>query len=194
MGIIKTAMLMGGGMYAVNKISKGYQQNQAQRPQQQQQYYNNPQQSSNQGSQQQQRAPQQQRSVSPMEFTDRRGNPQETQTQQPQYLLTDNSNAPVPNYGYNQDGYYYETDSRAQRASSPMYASAGGPPQYQQYRGQPQRGYVEDDDVLTEADYQQNRGMGGGSGGSAQLLNTLMQQAQGMSGGKGKDFLSKLMK
>ena len=194
MGIIKTAMLAGAGMYAVNKVAKGYQQSQAQRPQPQQQaYYDAPQNYSNEGSLQQQK-----QRVTPMDFNDRRDSPQQNrnQNQQPQYLLTNSSTAPVPNYGYNtQDGYYYEPDSRAQRASSPVYASAGGiPPLYQQYRQLPQRGYVEDDEVAPEAGFAQGSRSNASGGGSAALLNTLMQQAGGLSDGKGKDFLGKFLK
>jgi hypothetical protein len=192
MGIIKTAMMAGAGMYAVNKYAQTRQNQQPSR-QPQQQYFDQgiPQQRDfYQGSNQVGQQYQQQQRVMPMEFSDRRGSPQ--QGSQPQYLLTNDSSAPVPVYGYDAEkGYYYEIDPRAMphRAPAMAYADrAGSPPQYQDYPPQRQ-GFVEADEV-SDAGFS-NRGSGSGS---AALMNTLMQHAGGLREGKGKNIMEKFIK
>ncbi len=186
MGLIKTAMLAGAGMYAVNKYTKSQQnrvpqQNSNYNPNNSQRYMDNgasQQQSYNPSQDAQQ---QQQRGITPMEFTDRRSQPADNSQQaQPQYLLANSSDAPVPSYGYDgQGGYYYQADSR------------NAPPQYQNY-GQQRRGFVEQDEVFEPSEYGSARN--GSGGGSGAFLNSLMQNAGDLKGGKGKDLMSKFMK
>ena len=172
-------------MYAVNKYTKSRQNGPPQQgpsynSQSSQRYMDNgaPQQQYYQpGPGQDGQQQQQQRGVTPMAFVDRRSQqPEKSQQAQPQYMLTNNTSAPVPSYGYDaQGGYYYQTDS---------------PPQYQsnQQRG----GYVEPDEIFEPSEYGSARkGSGGGSG---DFLNTLMQNAGGLKEGKGKDLLSKYLK
>jgi hypothetical protein len=197
MGLIKTAMMAGAGMYAVNKFAQA-SQNRRQSPQPQQQYidqgasqqryYDN---GPNQGYQQQQQQ-QQQRSM-PMEFTDRRG--QQEQGGHPQYMLTNESSAPVPTYGYDAErGHYYEIDPRAASTRAPAMAYANGgssPPPYRNSRQQP--GFVEADEV-SDSGFRDASGRSNNGGGSAAFLNTLMENAGDLKGGKGKDLMAKFMK
>ncbi|KAJ9613558.1 hypothetical protein H2200_003500 [Cladophialophora chaetospira] len=123
MGLIKSALLVGGGFYAGKKYTQSHQNGSPQQgpnynSRDQQQYFDN------NGSQQQQyyypadekREQQPQQKVVPMEFTDRRSQSSEKEQQQSQaqYLLTNNSNAPVPAYGY-------DAQSREGRRSSAFF-------------------------------------------------------------------------
>jgi len=202
MGIIKTAMMAGAGMYAVNKLAQTAQNRRpSPQPQSQQQYMDNgnPQQQYYNTPSQTQNGQQQQRVV-PMEFSDRRG-PQQSNQNQPQYLLTNDANSRVPTYGYNAEGgYYFELDPPSSSAPPAMaYANNRGsppPPQYENFRGQGQQGFVEPDEV-SDSGYggpSNFRGGNGSGGGSAALLNTLMQHAGDLKDGKGKDFVGKFLK
>jgi len=209
MGIIKTAMLSGVGLYAVNKIAKTAEHR----------HDNHPPSSNNSRTSQPQyidagdgqgysyvtasgREQGQQRSSTPI-----RGRPQSQQMQfddhystqqqgQPTYLLTDNHHSPPP-YGYSRDAEYtYETDPRA----IPQRVYAGTPvPQQQNYYvpRQQQSGFVEADE-FSDWDSQSQADRSGG--GKTALLNTLAQQVMGMggrddkgNGGKGKDLIGKFL-
>jgi hypothetical protein len=214
MGLIKTAMLAGAGMYAVNKFTKSQRNG----PSQQDPNYNtrNSQQYIDNGVPQQQyyytqskqdgHQRQQQQGVLPMEFTDRRSQKQPQQQRegaQPQYLVTNNSNAPVPSYAYDPEGgYYHETDPRLVSAPAPQMGDAkmargSPPPQYHSYGQHQSQGFVEPDDIVSESGFggARNRRSGSGSGsGSAALLDTLMQNMGGLKDGKGKDLMNKFLK
>lgn len=194
MGIIKTAMMTGAGLYAVNKIAKAAETRRTSPPPATQGYDNSRQQYLDNG------APQyypgqgqgqggQQKNVTPREFVDRSGPAGQAQQQRQPCLLTDENASSPLTYGYNvEKDSYYEIDARA----APAHAYAGGaPPQYQTWQPQQQqrRGFVEPD----EADYDQSSTRGGNLGGNGlfSALAPLAQQA--LSGGKGKDFMDKFM-
>jgi hypothetical protein len=218
MGLIKTAMLAGAGMYAVNKFTKSQRNGPSQQDpnyntRNSQQYLDNgvPQQQyyytqSKQDGQQQQ---QQQQGVLPMEFTDRRSQKQPQQQRegaQPQFLVTNDSNAPLPSYAYDPEGgYYHETEPRfvsaapATQMRDAKMARGSPPQQYPSYGQHQSQGFVEADDIVSESGFggARNRrsGSGGGSGsGSAALLDTLMQNMGGLKDGKGKDLMNKFLK
>ena len=181
MGIIKTAMMAGAGIYAVNKIAQTAQNNQNRRssPQPQQQYVD-------QGASYQ-RQQQQQQPARPMEFSNSRGQPQQGNGQS-QHLLTNDADAPVPVYGYNAEGgYYYEITPRGdpKRNSAQMaYANrASSPPRYE-YQEQRERGFVESEEYDN----------GAGRSGSGAMLTNLMHGVGRGKGGKGKDLMAKFMK
>ncbi|KIW64514.1 hypothetical protein PV04_09442, partial [Phialophora macrospora] len=215
MGLIKTAMLAGAGMYVVNKFTQSRrdapsQQDPNYNPRNSQQYIDNgvPQQQDyytqpKQGGQQQQ-----QQRVIPLEFTDRRSQkvPQQQQEgAQPQYRLTNDPNAPVPSYAYDTEGgYYYKANPRVVSAPAPQmpdsYNTTGSPPpQYHAYGQYRAEGFVEPDEIVSESEFggvkNRRSGRRSGSGsGSAALLNTLMQNAGGLKDGKGKDLMNKFLK
>jgi len=172
MGLIKTAMIAGAGIYAVNKVTKASaankQSSQSQYPYQPQPQYTD---NYNPYNGQQQQQQQSQKAV-PMEFVDRRGSPSQQGQQPQQYLLTNDSSAHVPVYGYNAEGgYYFEIDPRNANATAPpamAYASGAtrGSPPPPHYNAQRQQGGFVEADELSVSDY----------------------------GRKGKDLLSKFMK
>ena len=216
MGLIKTAMLAGAGMYAVNKIAKTTENRQSNprpvsssQPQyvdqsqtgQRDNYYNP--QAPGQGSQKSQMniddqgfprdVPQGSQSF-PLQFEGRRS---PDQRGRPLYLTND-AQTPLPNW-YNNGVQDYEFDPR--NANGNQYAYAGSaPPQYRNSYARQQRGFVEPDEDF-ESDYQQ--GSARGSSGSMAFLSTLASQAMAMDGddkkskggkgGKG-DMLAKLLK
>lgn len=161
MGLIKTAIIAGAGIYAVNKISKrsenrrnnadasganrNYEPQYADGPDSKgYSYYDQPNQRYDRQQQQQQQQPQQQgwsqQGPPPMEFVDRR-DPQHQG--QPMYLAN-NPYAPLP--------HDYRGSAQSQ------FSMGGSPPQYA-YRSGPERGYgtqykhgfVEAEEVSTNA-------------------------------------------
>ncbi|KIW90868.1 uncharacterized protein Z519_08651 [Cladophialophora bantiana CBS 173.52] len=201
MGIIKTAMIAGVSIYAVNKITKTAENRRtnpapvaAQDDNTRQQYldappcyYPDPYQ---QGQAKQQQHYQPQEKVLPMEFTERRGSHQQQQSQR-QVLVTDNNaHAPLPS-GYNNQGQYnYELDRRAAPAPASMYAGSAQPSDYQNWRQQRQQGFVEPDEVSNSHSDAPSRG---GNAAGTGLFNTLAQQAMNIKDGKGKDLVGKFL-
>lgn len=148
MGLIKTAMIAGAGIYAYNKIQK--RREGAANPQQDPSYHpRSSQQYTDYGAPQQQYYPeekqkqQQQHKFIPLEFSDRRSSQQQPGQPQPQYRLVNEPGSPVPSYGYNpNNGYYYEAD---QKAVPSAHGALPPPPQYQNYRPQHRpQGFVEE--------------------------------------------------
>jgi len=215
MGIIKTAMLSGAGIYAVNRLAKTAEhrretpspsrnQDRESRPQ----YLDAP--DSSRGYYDSRGnyylpAPQQQQGQArgaqgpPMQFDDRRYSQQ--QQDQPLYLQN-NSSSPLPwehnnRQQANAPGSRSPTPPGYVRAAPPPYQDAYGYPAQQQ-RQQQQTGYVEADEVFSDAGYpyQGDRAQQGG-GGSRDAVMSLAQQFMGgddKGKGKGKDFMKMLSK
>ena len=172
MGLIKTAVIVGGGAYAVNKLAKRHEQKKAQarnanpnnyaqdRDMSQQQYFDSPplhdQYQYQADSKGQKSFAETQSQVQPLVFVDRR-TPYEQQNQ-PLYL-NNSYQQPLP-----QSSHAYV------QSPPPEYL-----PAYHQ-RQQP-HGFVEPDE-LSQTDNQSLRTPRGSSGGQG-LLNTLAQQAMG---------------
>lgn len=189
MGIIKTAMLAGAGMYAVNKIAKTAEHRREQPStsgnayyrDQQPQYLDGPDPrggyySAPQGQMNGQSRVQSDSKSRGIDFDDRRSSQHETQ----QLYVEKNPYAPLP-HSYARPEYTYTAGDRAPAAQ---------PPAYSRPRSQP--GFVEAyDGSEADASSQAQRG----AGGSAALLNTLAQQLmggddKGRGKDKGKDFIS----
>ncbi|KIY04002.1 uncharacterized protein Z520_00694 [Fonsecaea multimorphosa CBS 102226] len=204
MGLIKTTIIAGTGIYAVNKITKAAENRrttpapvaavQDSNYSRQQQvdappsYYPVP---------YQQAGPSQEKVV-PMEFqyTERRGPQQDLQQQQKQQghaqVLSANNSAyaPLP-YGYDnhQPAYEYAPEH------ADMYAAGSAPlPQYDSWRQRRhQQGFVEPDEVSNSTTFDGQPSRRGNTGRTTGLLDTLAQQAENLRDGKGKDIVGKLL-
>ncbi|ETI21638.1 hypothetical protein G647_07985 [Cladophialophora carrionii CBS 160.54] len=170
MGLIKLAMLAGAGMYAVDKYTQSRRKRHL--PQDSNHHTRNPQQyidngvpnqhhyytEAKLGGQQQQ----QQQKVIPLEFTHRRNQqPHRQQGAQPQYLLTNDSNVPVPVPSYRYD----LNDGSAHHFLNPITMVKG--------RAQ---GFVEADEIVSESELGGTKNRRGASGsGSTAFLDTLVQ-------------------
>lgn len=193
MGLIKTAMLAGAGMYAVNKIAKTAEHRREQPStsgnayayrDQQPQYFDGPDPrgeyySAPQGQMNGQSRSQSQSKSRGMDFDDRRSSQDGTQ---PLYL-ENNPYPPLP-HGYARPEYTYTAAAgdRAAPAQPPAYSGRRSP-----------AGFVEAYEG-SEADVS-NQAQRGGGGGSAALLDTLAQHLMGgdqKGRGKemGKDFVN----
>ncbi|OAP62847.1 hypothetical protein AYL99_02074 [Fonsecaea erecta] len=201
MGLIKTAIIAGAGIYAVNKITKSAEHR---RPNpaacaapdstsRQQQYFDAPP-CYYPGHYQAGPVPEK---VMPMEFTERRGSPQERQHQQlqqgqAQVLLANNSaTSPLPcgyyNNNHQQTAYDYGSDLKTAPELANTYAGSAPPSQYDNWRQQRrQQGFVEPDEVS-------NATFDAPSGRRTGLFDTLAQQAGNLRDGKGKDLFGKLL-
>ncbi|KIW33500.1 uncharacterized protein PV07_00346 [Cladophialophora immunda] len=210
MGLIKTAMIAGVGIYAVNKITKSAENRRtnpapaaaAQDSASRQRYfdappcyYSDPYQAGQTQQQRQQYQPQEK--VLPLEFTERRGQHQEKQQLQhqqqgqAQVLLTNNSAySPLP-HGYNhQAAYGYDSDLRTAPEPADMYAGSAPPSHYDDWRQRRPHGFVEPDEVSNSTfDGRSRRGNTRGTG----LFDTLAQQVENIRDGKGKDLVGKLL-
>ena len=191
MGIIKTAMYAGAGMYAVNKIAKTAENRRHTPPQNgsrnsQPQYIDNtnprsysyyaPPGQEQQKGQIQMQAPNGQ----PLQFEDHRSPDRQGQ---PLYL-TNNAHSPLPQVYNSGMQYGYEYDPR------------GAAPQYQPVYQR--TGSVEPDEV-SESEYQQGWPSQRNGSGSTAFLSTLALQAMAMGSGddkkgrKGKDLVGKFL-
>ncbi|OAG37308.1 hypothetical protein AYO21_08493 [Fonsecaea monophora] len=220
MGLIKTAIIAGVGIYAVKKMSKSNENrrtNPAPGPTQDrgfhQQYFDEPPYYSPGGPYQddkrayhQQQHPPPQENFVPLEFTEPRGGRRRQQQQQedrhPKVLTTSNSAySPLP-HGYNHqdhDGHVYGYDATAQNASestSNLYAYPNNapPPHYdngrQRRQQQQHHGFVEPDEVSDPTFDAPRRGENGKRTG---FLDTLAHQAMSIKDGRGKDLVGKLL-
>lgn len=209
MGLIKAAIIVGGGAYAINKFQKRHEEkkrnrmqfdqnmSQQQRDFPQQQYFDDEKRGPNGGEyysdypaekgnsnrgEKQSYNNTSQRSPSPVHpYALEFVDRRSPQQQQAQPLRLNNSHdQPLPqSNGFNNESYYAQ----------------GPPPQYHQQisssRAQRSPGFVEPDEVSSTSetpsawDRKGRRESGSGSGGQT-FLNTLAQQASGMGGGDRK--------
>jgi hypothetical protein len=192
MGLIKAAIYGGAAIYAVNKITQASENRRNReagvpaQQQQQQRGFDDQSQYMVSGAAQDYYSDNKQPPTSqherfiPMEFTDRRSPAQQSQ---PMYLNND-IHRPEPVYAYNAEGdYYYEIP----------------PPQYQ--HAPQQRGFVENEEVVSEKNESKSRSPTTGKGPKA-MLHDFQKQAQKelkqiekdfkKSGGGKDNFLSKL--
>ncbi|KIW86244.1 hypothetical protein Z517_01639 [Fonsecaea pedrosoi CBS 271.37] len=221
MGMIKTAIIAGVGIYAVKKMSKSNQNprtNPAPGPTQDrdfhQQYFDeppyyspgDPYQDEKRAYHQQQHPPPQE-NVVPLEFTEPRGGRRRQQQQEdrhPQVLTTSNSAySPLP-HGYNHQDHYghvHGYDTTAQNASestSNLYAypDNASPPHYDNRRQRRQQQQQQhhgfvEPDEVSDPTFDAPRR--GENGKRTGFLDTLAHQAMSIKDGKGKDLVGKLL-
>jgi hypothetical protein len=175
MGLIKTAIIAGAGIYAVNKFSERRQSRQCQKNAQQQQhmatgalrdeYYAPPQQYP--GSQHDQK-------FMPLEFTDRRGSQQQPGQPQPTYFLNNDVKSRLPPSASNGDQDFYPRE----KDKSNVYVEARSsppPPQYHDYRQYRQSGFVEPDEVSDSAHAGSVRSTADRRSGGADALHNIIR-------------------
>jgi hypothetical protein len=185
MGLIKTAMMAGAGMYAVNKLAKGYENHQGARPTQQQQ----------QQQQQMQQPQRQSRDYSPNSSARATGAGGDYYAPQPfneQARSIDPSSAPQEYWYLNNNNEWARVPAEYanMRSTNPNYEPQYcAPPRQQQLEFEyPQRGYV-----VEEVMEPRSRSMVGPEQ-IQQGLGFLMEATGKKGGKKGKeDKLSEMM-